>query len=124
MFWSKSKKLAEGIDWNILKSEEQLKELIVESKEQPILIYKHSTRCSISGMVLERLERSWSKDGNPIKPYFLDLIALRSLSNAVAETFRIYHESPQVILIKNGEAIYDASHMSISFSMIKDAALS
>lgn len=122
MFWKKSSKVVEGVNWNELTSVDQIQSLIDESKEQPVLIYKHSTRCSISSMAMERLERTWTSEGNNIKPYYLDLISLREVSNAVAQTFEIYHESPQVILLKDGSAVYDASHMSISFSAIEQAA--
>lgn len=122
MFWKKSNKVVEGVKWNELTSVSQIQSLIEESKEQPVLIYKHSTRCSISSMAMERLERSWTSEGNEIKPYYLDLISLRDVSSAVAQTFEVYHESPQIILIKNGKAVYDASHMSISFSAIESAA--
>ncbi|MFT6872154.1 MAG: bacillithiol system protein YtxJ [Roseivirga sp.] len=118
MFWKKSQPV-EGVNWNQLSSENQLQVLIEESKDQPVLIYKHSTRCGISSMVLERLERSWTSADNPIKPYILDLISFRDLSNAVAQTFQVYHESPQVILIKDGKAIYNASHMQVSFDAMK-----
>lgn len=121
MFWKKSNKVVEGVNWNELTSVDQIQSLIEESKAQPILIYKHSTRCSISSMAMERLERTWTSEGNDIKPYYLDLISRRDVSNAVAQTFEVYHESPQVILIKDGKAIYDASHMSISFSDIQQA---
>ena len=114
MFWNKDKKETSDINWNHLNELNQLESIREESKEQPVLIYKHSTRCSISGMALDRLERSWSKELESIKTYYLDLISFREISNAVAESFGVYHESPQVILIKNGEAVYDASHMSIS----------
>ncbi|OEK06408.1 bacillithiol system redox-active protein YtxJ [Roseivirga misakiensis] len=122
MFWKKSNKSNEGVNWHELSSVNQLDSLIEESKEQPVLIYKHSTRCSISSMVLDRLERSWSSEGNNIKAYYLDLISFRDVSNAIAENFGIYHESPQVILLKDGKATFNASHMSISFSAIKDQA--
>ena len=119
MFWKKNSKPVEGVSWNELTSVAQIDLLLAESKEHPVLIYKHSTRCSISSMVLERLERTWSSEGNNIKPYYLDLIALRDVSNTVAQTFEVYHESPQVIMLKDGKAIYNASHMSISFDAIK-----
>lgn len=73
-------------------------------------------------MVLDRLERTWTSAENPIKPYILDLISFRDVSNAVAQTFQVYHESPQVILIKDGKAIYDASHMQVSFEALKSEA--
>ena len=116
MFWNKEKKESVDMNWNHLNSMDQLENIIEESKENPVLIYKHSTRCSISGMAMDRLERSWGTELGSIKTYYLDLISYRDISNAVAETFKVYHESPQIILVKNGEAVHDASHMSISTS--------
>lgn len=121
MFWKKSQPV-EGVNWNPLTTEEQISDLIEESKEKPVLIYKHSTRCGISSMVLDRLERTWTSENNPIKPYILDLISFRNVSNAVAQQFQVYHESPQVILLKDGKAIYDASHMQVSFEALKSQA--
>lgn len=126
MFWNKKKKESsnDSITWNLLEDLSQLNTIIEESKTQPILIYKHSTRCSISGMALSRLERSWKNDGHEIKAYYLDLIRFREVSNAVAHRFEVYHESPQVIVIKNGAAVYDESHMSIRFdSIVRHATL-
>ncbi len=119
MFWSKEKKDTVEMNWNHLNSLDQLESIKEESKEKPVLIYKHSTRCSISGMAMDRLERSWGRELDSVKTYYLDLISHRDISNAVAETFKVYHESPQIILIKNGEAVYDASHMSISASALE-----
>ena len=116
MFWKKDKQETSEINWNHLNSLKQLEAIKEESKEKPVLIYKHSTRCGISGMALNRLERTWSKNLETVKPYYLDLIRFRDISNAVAEEFGVYHESPQVIMIRNGQAIYDASHMGISTS--------
>ncbi len=107
------------MNWHHLNSIEQLSEIKEESKTQPVLIYKHSTRCSISGMALDRLERSWSKELESVKTYYLDLISYREISNAVAEEFSVYHESPQVILVKDEKAVFDASHMAISSSIIE-----
>lgn len=106
------------VNWNKLTNADQLDQLIAESGEQPVLIFKHSTTCSISAMALSRLERNWS-DAAGIKPYFLDLLAYRSVSNRVADQFDVPHQSPQVLLIQNGECVYDASHMSISFQMLQ-----
>lgn len=116
MFWNKEKKESADMNWNHLNSMDQLERIIEESKQNPVLIYKHSTRCSISGMAMDRLERSWGKELDSIKTYYLDLISYRDISNAVAEKFKVYHESPQIILVKNGEAVHDASHMGISAS--------
>lgn len=107
------------MNWNKLTEASQLQQIIALSEEKPVLIFKHSSRCSISSMSLDRLLRKWKdSDTEKIEPYFLDLIANRDLSNSVAKEFRVPHESPQVLLIKNGEVIYDNSHYGISYGEI------
>ena len=71
-------------------------------------------------MTLDRLERSWSKD-LPVKPYFLDLLSHRQVSNRIAEVYGVEHESPQVILVRNGKAVLDLSHFNIEYNEIKNA---
>jgi len=122
MFWKSKKTKEVNINWERLTETSQLDEIVEESKTQPVLIYKHSTRCGISSMAMDRLERSWDESGEAIKPYYLDLISYRNISDQVAEKFRVYHQSPQVILIKDGQVVYDDSHMSISFSALTQAA--
>lgn len=121
MFWKKKETNAVEVGWENLTQTAQLEKIIEESKELPVLIYKHSTRCGISSMALDRLERSWDEGGKAIKPYFLDLIANRNISNIVAEMFNVYHQSPQIIVIRNGKAVFDESHMGISFQAVKSA---
>lgn len=116
MFWSKKKEDVVEIPWNKLEHLDHLSQIIEESKNQTVVIYKHSTRCSISSMALSHLERSWTEEGNQLKIYYLDLIQFRDVSNAVAEQFEVHHESPQIIVIKNGKAIHNSSHMSIDYS--------
>lgn len=120
MFWKKevTEKSAQ-INWERLESLDQLNVIKEESKTQPILIFKHSTRCSISSMALSRLEREWNSELDQLKAYYLDLITFRQISNTIENAFGVYHESPQVLIIKNGECIYDASHMSISVNNLK-----
>jgi bacillithiol system protein YtxJ len=119
-FFSKSPKNNEhnssSIKWTQLLTIEQLELIKNNSFNNPIVIFKHSTRCSVSSMALSRLERNWNttKTGN-LEMYFLDLISYRSVSNAIAEKFSVRHESPQLLLIKNGEVIYHASHNEIIF---------
>lgn len=113
MFWKK-KTDTPSIPWQVLSSLEQLEEIKKESADQLVVIYKHSTTCSISGMAMNRLERNWKESLAHVKIYYLDLLTYRSISNAIAETFQVYHESPQILIIKDGHAIYDASHMGIS----------
>jgi bacillithiol system protein YtxJ len=99
------------MNWNDLSSITQLETIDTESATQPVVIFKHSTRCSISSAALARLERSWKEEG--IKPYYLDLIAHRDISNAIASKYSVEHQSPQILLIKNGQAVYNESHMGI-----------
>jgi bacillithiol system protein YtxJ len=109
------------MNWNNLTTATQIEELKQLSNEKPILIFKHSTRCSVSSMSLDRLVRNWkATDSDKIAPYFLDLIANRSLSNQVEKEFGIPHESPQVIILKEGKAIYDNSHYGISYQDIME----
>ena len=108
------------MNWIKLTDATQLDQIREESTAQPILIFKHSTTCSISAMALSRMERNWS-DTVGIKPYYLDLLTNKSLSAQVAQAFGVEHQSPQVLLIHNGECVYDASHMAISFQMLSQA---
>lgn len=101
-----------SMDWNALTDIQQLDEIIEESSENPILIFKHSTRCSISRFALKQFENEFNL-GESIKPYFLDLLMHRTISNEIADRFGVQHQSPQVIVIKNGKAIYNASHQDI-----------
>lgn len=98
--------------WISLTVQEQLQQIINDSLQRPQLVYKHSSRCGISSMVLRRLERESPPD--TLDYYFVDVIRNRDVSNKIAEQFNVYHESPQILLIKNGECVYDESHYAIS----------
>lgn len=110
-------KKEQNINWVKFTNAEQLKEFIQESNEQPVMFFKHSIRCSISSMALNRVESDW--DLEDVTPVYLDLINFRNLSNLLAETFEVEHQSPQVILVKDGKSIYNASHNQISVASIK-----
>lgn len=98
--------------WKALDSADQLNDI----KQQPgySVIFKHSTRCSISMMAKRRFELDWDQFPEELPLYFLDLIKHRDISNQVAEQFQVHHESPQLLLIKDGECILDQSHGGIS----------
>lgn len=109
------------MNWNQLTDLSQLETIKEESKQQPILILKHSTTCSISSTALNRLERNWKQESvGELKPYYLDLLKFRPISNEIANTFGVEHQSPQVLLIQNGECIYNASHFDISFAELTE----
>ena len=110
------------MEWLQLNDEAQLKEIIEESKKEPVLIFKHSTRCSISAMVKSRLESTWKAQETDVKPYYLDLLSYRPISQKIQELFHVIHESPQALLISNGTCVYHASHIAINFPDIKNQA--
>ena len=96
----------------------QLNEIISLSSEKPVLIFKHSTRCSVSRMVLKQFESEFDLE-DQVTPYFLDLLEHRDVSNAIAEQFKVVHQSPQLLLIKNGMSEYDASHSAIEVAELR-----
>jgi len=107
------------IDWNKLTSLAELDEAIAVSFETPIVIFKHSTRCGISRMVLKRFESEFNRD-TKVTAYFLDLLTYREISNAISEKFNVQHQSPQLLLIKDGKSVYDVSHDAIDAMALAD----
>lgn len=110
------------MNWNKLTEVSQLQTIKEESYRQPVLILKHSTTCSISGTALNRLERNWKQEKvGELKPYYLDLLRYRPISAEIASIFNVEHQSPQVLIIQNGECVYNASHFDISFAELEGA---
>lgn len=109
-----------SIRWIPLHNTSDLTALRQRSGEVPCLIFKHSTRCNISAIAKFRLEEDWDFPDGVLEAYFLDLLAFRSLSNQIADDFSVYHESPQVLLIVDGDCIYDASHLDISVAELHE----
>jgi bacillithiol system protein YtxJ len=107
-----------NVNWIPLTNLAQLDDIEKISSVKPIVIFKHSTRCSISRMALKQFERQYDLD-ETVDAFFLDLIAHRDVSNEIANKFNVYHESPQLILIKNGKAVYDVSHSDIDAEALK-----
>lgn len=101
------------IPWNVLNRIEQLDVITELSKKQPVAIFKHSTRCGISRMVLRQFEKTYNLDDSQMKLYYLDLLNFRNISDEVGYRFQVMHQSPQLIVIKDGIAIANASHNSI-----------
>ena len=109
------------MNWISLKDEQQLSEIKEKSVIRPQVIYKHSIRCGVSSVVKSRLEKATLPAD--IDYYFLDIIHYRGISNKIAEDFKVYHESPQVLIIRNGECTYDESHMGITAQEIEAQAM-
>src|SRR4051794_28206657 len=100
------------MQWKNITDPEQIGQ--IQQQEGYSLIFKHSTRCAVSLMAKKRFEQDWAAIPENTALYFLDLISYRDISAQIAETFQVYHESPQILLIKNGDCILDASHSEIS----------
>lgn len=99
------------MQWNPLTSPEQLSALLAQSHTSPQVIFKHSTRCNVSSVAKARLEKGTAPA--TIDFHYLDLVAYRSLSNQIAKDLAITHESPQVLLVQNGQCTYAESHLGI-----------
>ena len=100
------------INWIPLTNVDQLNEIVALSNEKPVAIFKHSTRCSISRFALKQFENEFVLE-EKVDTYFLDLIEHRDVSNDIASRFQVVHQSPQLLLIKNGKSVYDVSHSDI-----------
>jgi len=108
------------LDWNHLESEEQLQEAIQRSHERPVVLFKHSTRCGISSMALDRMNSEESLNDLDAEMYYVDLLQFRNISNKIAELFEIRHESPQMIVVKNGAVLHHSSHGAIRPATVLD----
>lgn len=100
--------------WRALTETNQLEDIVEMSYSQSIIIFKHSSRCHVSARVKNHLESEWPENLIESSPYFLDLISFREVSNKVSEKFSIEHQSPQVLVIRDGECNYAASHSDIT----------
>lgn len=109
------------MNWKAFNTLEDLEYITEKSSQQPVLIYKHSTRCSVSSLVCSRLEHAWEADPMDIQGYFLDLISHREVSNAVEDQFQVRHQSPQILIIDGGKCFFHCSHLRISHRAIKEA---
>jgi len=106
------------LPWIVLNSLEQLDTITELSKTKPVVIFKHSTRCGISSMTKRQFESNYEVPENTIALYYLDLIANREISNQVAIRFQVLHQSPQMLVIQNGNTVHAASHYEIQATTI------
>ena len=109
------------MNWIELQHLNSLEDIKMKSYERVQVIFKHSTSCSISSVVKNRLEKS--ECPTEINFYYLDLIKYRDVSNAIASLFQVHHESPQILVIKQGECIYDESHYGIMMDDILEQSM-
>ncbi|OZM56074.1 thioredoxin family protein [Lottiidibacillus patelloidae] len=91
-----------------------------EIKDKDVFfIFKHSTTCPISGSAFEEWN-NFNDDFPHAKYYSLFVQEARELSNYIAESYNVKHESPQVLLVKNGEVVWHTSHWKITYSNLQD----
>lgn len=110
-------------DWKHLTTEEQLEQIKEDSINKPIVLFKHSTRCGISLHAKDKLETAWDFTSEALDFYYLDLLKYRNISTEIASLFNVIHQSPQIIVLKNKEAIDSFSHQAISVERIKKSLL-
>jgi len=106
-------------DWKTIETELQLQAAIDESFEKPVVLFKHSVTCGISAGIKYGLQREWDISTDELSFYYLDLLSFRSISNKIADDLGVTHQSPQVIMLKKGKAVYDTSHHQISVAALK-----
>ncbi|WP_405604589.1 bacillithiol system redox-active protein YtxJ [Polaribacter sp. Asnod1-A03] len=113
---SKKEEKKTFLKWIPLTSLEQLEEIKEISKTESVLIFKHSTRCGISSMVIKRFEALFTEEHQDLKVYYLDLLNYRDISDEVGYTFQVMHQSPQLIVVQNGVSVHDVSHYDITIT--------
>lgn len=100
------------MNWNALSSLEQWQEALAQSHQTPVVVFKHSTRCSVSRMAWKLTEQRWNLPES-VPVYYLDLLNHRDVSNAIAQDLNLEHQSPQLILIHAGRSTFHANHSNI-----------
>lgn len=115
IFGNKTSKEVEEtyLNWTPLISVDEIKTIKEISKRQSILIFKHSTRCGISRVVIKKFESLFNEENKQLKVYYLDLLNFREVSSKLSEVFQVIHQSPQLLVIKNGISVNDESHYEI-----------
>jgi len=109
-----------AVSWIPLNDTAQLDEIVEASKTKTVAIFKHSTRCGISSMVIRQFEGSYDVPEDVADVYYLDLLQFRSISNEIASRFGVFHQSPQLIIFKNGEVVFHTSHSDINAQQIAE----
>ncbi|MDI1317803.1 bacillithiol system redox-active protein YtxJ [Flavobacterium sp.] len=114
LFGGENSKQMPDVFWNYLEDIAELEAIKIESFEKPVAIFKHSITCGISKMAWNQFQKNYNISKDQMSLYYLDLLARRSISNEIASRFGVVHQSPQLIVIKDGKAIYHSSHENIN----------
>ena len=116
---SSKEEIKETAKFYTLDKMEQFDEIDEISQTKPVVLFKHSTRCSISRMALKQFDAEFNYPEEKIDWYLLDLLNHRDLSNEIASRYNVMHQSPQIVVIRNGKAVFNESHDSISAEDLK-----
>jgi bacillithiol system protein YtxJ len=109
-----------NVNWIHLTNVDQIKQIRSLSKSETVFIFKDSTRCGISKMVIKRFENMFDESMSNVKVYYLDLLNYRDVSDKVGVTFNVIHQSPQLLIIKNEVSVFNASHQDITSIKLQD----
>ena len=102
-----------SFNWFTIKSKEQFQELDRLSKDKLMVIFKHSTMCPISSMALKRFQKEADFDTEQVDLFFVNVIDQQAIADAIGEYYGVVHQSPQLLIIKDGEAVYHSSHSAV-----------
>ena len=108
------------MNWKHLNSKDDLDEAITSSSNSLVILFKHSTRCSVSRMAMKMLEQGWDESLDSVSAYYLDLIEYREVSSTIAEKLSIEHQSPQLLVLKSRQVVHHANHHSIDVNTVKN----
>ena len=108
------------LPWIFLTNTTQFDAIKKASFIKPQAIFKHSTRCGISSMVMKKFVKNYNLNKDEANLYYLDLLTYRNVSDEVGYQFQVLHQSPQILIIKNGEVVHTASHYDIDANRITD----
>lgn len=114
IFKSTTEERATNLEWIPLTDLAALEEITAISKNETVLIFKHSTRCGVSRIAKRNFENSFDGSESILKAYYLDLLSYRAISNEIAASYQVQHQSPQLLVIKSGVAVAHASHYKIA----------
>ncbi len=106
--------------WNKITTEQEVKDIVEKSKHKTQIIFKDSVTCGISAYAKSRIVDGYDEIDGKADFNYLDLLAYRPVSNFIAEHLGVYHQSPQIIILKNGEVVHTVTHHAITAEGIAD----
>jgi bacillithiol system protein YtxJ len=107
------------MNWKHLTSLRDLENAISASDLGTVVLFKHSTRCSVSRMALKMFEQGWDESLKDVSAYYLDLLENRPVSAEIAEKLNIEHQSPQMLIVQNGHVVHHSNHDAIDVNTVK-----